>query len=191
MYTQFVSTSHNKQCPIIVAPLSVEPSLVTQKMPAKHSINSFTSRSYWFQITRTNKLNTEICFQWKLHQNDILSSMALPPFVGSWPRLQFRNLIYTGGRTPCTSDQPVSRPLLTHRTTKTDHNEIRKDISEYCITFLAYYLIFYRNVYCISRAVRVYLRISWRMFVIVYWHVVELKTISTTVQFNFATITLP
>jgi hypothetical protein len=46
------------------------------------------------------------------------SSMALQPFVGSWPLLQFRNLFYTDGRTPWTSDHPVAKPLPTHRTTQ-------------------------------------------------------------------------
>jgi hypothetical protein len=45
----------------------------------------------------------------------IHSSVALQPFVGPWPLLQFRNLVYTVGRTPWTSDQPVTRPPSTHR----------------------------------------------------------------------------
>jgi hypothetical protein len=49
------------------------------------------------------------------------SSMALQPFVGPWPLLQFRNLVYTGGRTPWTSDQHVARPLPTQRTTQTQN----------------------------------------------------------------------
>jgi hypothetical protein len=39
---------------------------------------------------------------------------------GSWPRFHFRNL-YTFGRNPWTGDQPVSRPLPTHRTTRTQN----------------------------------------------------------------------
>jgi hypothetical protein len=35
---------------------------------------------------------------------------------GPWPLLQFRNIFYTDGRTPLTSDQPVARPLSIHRT---------------------------------------------------------------------------
>jgi hypothetical protein len=42
-------------------------------------------------------------------------SMALQPFAGAWHLLQFRNLFYTDGRTPWTSDQPVVRPLPTQR----------------------------------------------------------------------------
>jgi hypothetical protein len=49
----------------------------------------------------------------------IYSSMALQPFVGPWPLLQFRNLFYTDSRTPWSSDQSVARPLPTHRTTQT------------------------------------------------------------------------
>jgi hypothetical protein len=48
----------------------------------------------------------------------IESLMALQPFVGPWPLLQFRNLFfYTDGGTPWTGDQPVVRPLPTHGTT--------------------------------------------------------------------------
>jgi hypothetical protein len=49
----------------------------------------------------------------------IHSSMALQPFAGPWSLLQFCDLFYTDGRTPRTSDQPVARPLPTHRTTQT------------------------------------------------------------------------
>jgi hypothetical protein len=33
--------------------------------------------------------------------------MALQPFIGPWPLLQFPNLFYTDGRTPWTGDQSV------------------------------------------------------------------------------------
>jgi hypothetical protein len=56
----------------------------------------------------------------------IHSSMALQPFVGPWPLLQFRNLLYTVGRTPWTGGQPVARPLLTHRTTQTQNERTYK-----------------------------------------------------------------
>jgi hypothetical protein len=42
--------------------------------------------------------------------------MALQPFE-PWPLFQFLNLD-TVGRTPWTGDQPVTRPLHTHRTTR-------------------------------------------------------------------------
>jgi hypothetical protein len=37
-----------------------------------------------------------------------------------WPLFQFLNL-YTVGRTSWTGDQPVARPLPTHRTTRTQN----------------------------------------------------------------------
>jgi hypothetical protein len=54
------------------------------------------------------------------------SSMALQPFVGPWPIVQFRNLFYTDGRTPWTSDQPVAKPLPSHRTKQTQNKRIYK-----------------------------------------------------------------
>jgi hypothetical protein len=53
--------------------------------------------------------------------------MALQPFVGPWPLLQFRNLFYTVGRTPWASDQPVARPLPTHRTAQTQNKHTHTD----------------------------------------------------------------
>jgi hypothetical protein len=39
---------------------------------------------------------------------------------GPWPLFQFLHQ-YTVGRTPWAGDQPVSRPILTHRTTQTEN----------------------------------------------------------------------
>jgi hypothetical protein len=47
--------------------------------------------------------------------------MALQPFFGPWPPLQLRNLFYAVGRTPWTGDQPVARPLPTHRAMQTQN----------------------------------------------------------------------
>jgi hypothetical protein len=47
--------------------------------------------------------------------------MALQPFVGPCPLLQFGNPFYTDAKTPWTSDQPVARPLPTHRSTQTQN----------------------------------------------------------------------
>jgi hypothetical protein len=55
----------------------------------------------------------------------IHSSMALQPFVGNTPVLQFRNLYYTVGRTPWRGDQPVASSLPTHGTKKTQNNAHR------------------------------------------------------------------
>jgi hypothetical protein len=49
----------------------------------------------------------------------IHSSMALQLLVGPWPLFQFRNPIHD--RTLWTEDQPVARPLPTHRTTQTQN----------------------------------------------------------------------
>jgi hypothetical protein len=46
----------------------------------------------------------------------IIIIMALQPFVGLWQLFQLPDSIYTTGRTPWTRDQPVARPLPTHRT---------------------------------------------------------------------------
>jgi hypothetical protein len=46
--------------------------------------------------------------------------MALQPFVLPWPLFQFIDMC-TVGRTPSTGDQPVARPLPTHRTTQTQN----------------------------------------------------------------------
>jgi hypothetical protein len=50
--------------------------------------------------------------------------MELQPFVGPWSPVQFRNLFYTDGRTPWTSDQLVAKPLPKHRTTQTQNKHI-------------------------------------------------------------------
>jgi hypothetical protein len=49
-------------------------------------------------------------------------SVALQPFVGPWPLHQFRDLLYTDGRTPWTGDQAVARPLPTHRAIQKEKN---------------------------------------------------------------------
>jgi hypothetical protein len=65
-----------------------------------------------------SNLSTLPCRFVPLH-SFIHSSVSLQPFVGPWRLLQFRNLFYTDGRTPWTGDQPVARPLPTHKTTQT------------------------------------------------------------------------
>jgi hypothetical protein len=46
---------------------------------------------------------------------------------GLWPLFRFLNL-YTVGRTPCTRNQPVTRPLPTHRTTQTQNKHKQKSM---------------------------------------------------------------
>jgi hypothetical protein len=50
--------------------------------------------------------------------------MVLQPFVGPWPLFQYFK-IYTVGRTPWTVDQPVAKPLSTHRTAQTQNKRIQ------------------------------------------------------------------
>jgi hypothetical protein len=60
---------------------------------------------------------------WPRHQrmySFIHPSMALQPFFGPWPFLQFHILFHTVGRTPWTSDQPDGRPLPTQNNTNTE-----------------------------------------------------------------------
>jgi hypothetical protein len=49
--------------------------------------------------------------------------MALKPFVGPWPVLQFRNYIH--GRIPWTGDQPITRPLPTYGTAQTQNKRMQ------------------------------------------------------------------
>jgi hypothetical protein len=51
----------------------------------------------------------------------IHSSMVPQLFFGPWPLLQFRNLFYSDGTTPWTSDRPISTPLPKHRITQTQN----------------------------------------------------------------------
>jgi hypothetical protein len=46
--------------------------------------------------------------------------MVLQPFVGPWPFFSFL-ILFTVDRSPWTGDQPVARPLPTHRTTQTQN----------------------------------------------------------------------
>jgi hypothetical protein len=63
-----------------------------------------------------------------LSHSFIHSAMVLQPFIGPWPLLQFPYFFYIVGRTPWTSDQPVTRPLPTHRATKTQNKRIQTSI---------------------------------------------------------------
>jgi hypothetical protein len=56
--------------------------------------------------------------------------MILQPVVGPWPLLQFRNLSYTVGRTPWRSDQPVARPLPTHRTRQAQNKRTQTSMTQ-------------------------------------------------------------
>jgi hypothetical protein len=63
---------------------------------------------YWFGVPCTCRIFLQWLFQ---------------PIQG--PGLLFSSMIiFTGGRTPCTSDQPVTRPLPKHRTTQTQNKRV-------------------------------------------------------------------
>jgi hypothetical protein len=81
-----------------------------------HHIRHFSN------ITDTYKVcnNSSIIQTTHLHIF-IQSSMALQLCVGPWLLLHFYNRFYTDGRTPWRSDQPVARPLPTHRKTQTQN----------------------------------------------------------------------
>jgi hypothetical protein len=51
------------------------------------------------------------------------------PFVGPWPTSQVLDL-YTVGSTPWTGDQPITRPLPTHRTTQTQNKRTQTSMPQ-------------------------------------------------------------
>jgi hypothetical protein len=84
-----------------------------QRVTKVHSGRS--SCNFWhLKLTICNNIKTEYLNYFEF----IHSSISLQPYLGPWPLLQFRNRFYTDCRTPWTSDQPVARPLPTHRTTQ-------------------------------------------------------------------------
>jgi hypothetical protein len=76
-------------------------------------------------IPQKTKFTTSIASVFSTHS--FQPSMALQNFIGPWPLLRFPNLFYTGGRTPWTTDQPIARPLPTHRTTQTQTKRIHRN----------------------------------------------------------------
>jgi hypothetical protein len=50
-----------------------------------------------------------------LEQWPFIHQWFYSPFIGPWPLIQIHNLFYTVGRNTWMGDQPVARPLLTHR----------------------------------------------------------------------------
>jgi hypothetical protein len=65
---------------------------------------------------------------WHIH-SFIHSSMALQPFCWALDSSSVSWSFYTVGRTPWTSDQPVARPLLTHRATQTQNKRTHTQTS--------------------------------------------------------------
>jgi hypothetical protein len=83
----------------------------------QHTLGNVMDMSFLLVIAILPLYSVSQCFTFV----SIQSSMTLQPFVGPWPFLQFRDLLYTDGKTPWTGDQPVARPLPTHRTTQTQN----------------------------------------------------------------------
>jgi hypothetical protein len=59
----------------------------------------------------------------------ICLSVALQPFVGSWPLFKFLDF-YTVGRTPWTGDQPVVRPLPKHGAAQTQYKRTQTSMPQ-------------------------------------------------------------
>jgi hypothetical protein len=88
--------------------------------------HSFTLDKPLSHIARIRVGFRRACIRSFIH-SFIHSSMDLQPFGGPWPLPQFLNLFFLHRRrTPWTSDQPVTRPLPTHRVTPTQNKRIHK-----------------------------------------------------------------
>jgi hypothetical protein len=88
----------------------------TEQLEARTVLSSFLFR--WVNYLSLQKVIPPFIGYSLFIHSFINGSTAL---VGPRPLLRFRNLFYTNGRSPWTSDQPVARPLHTHRTTQTRH----------------------------------------------------------------------
>jgi hypothetical protein len=85
-----------------------------------HLISVLSVNGQWgdriYSCVRISETTRRISLEFVRRSSSFIhSSVALQPFVGPLPLLQFRNLFYTDGRAPWTSDQPVARPLPTRR----------------------------------------------------------------------------
>jgi hypothetical protein len=56
--------------------------------------------------------------------------MALPAHSGPRPLIQFRNQVFTDGKTPRKGDQPVARPLSSHTTRQTQNKRIQTSMPQ-------------------------------------------------------------
>jgi hypothetical protein len=79
--------------------------------------SSFTAAHLLPLLTLVFHLSTSPPIHPPIHPSIHLPSYGSTALCGPWPPFQFLNL-YTVGRTPWTGDQPVARPLPTHRTTQ-------------------------------------------------------------------------
>jgi hypothetical protein len=94
---------------------------------AKLVIMKFASAIFYFLYILiyfiNEELNSNFCSDSSIHS---FINGCIQPFIGPWPFLQFRNLCYTDGRTHWMGDQPVARPLPTHRTTQTQNKRTHR-----------------------------------------------------------------
>jgi hypothetical protein len=100
------------------------------QLPQQNVVLLWRSLSLTSQTANYSALQfQEALFTSLLHLlTSVYPAMALQPGVGPWPPLQFRNIFYTVDRTPRTSDQPVARPLPTHRTTQTQNKRTQSSV---------------------------------------------------------------
>jgi hypothetical protein len=101
-----------KQCDLILFKLFNYRSYITRK-------SNYSKFHYRHVMCKGTKTHTPVLML------DIFT-MALPAHSGPWPLIQFLNHFYTDGKTPWTSDEPVTRPLPKHRTTQTQNKRIHK-----------------------------------------------------------------
>jgi hypothetical protein len=93
-------------------------------------LQEIPSHSFYLEINTPNSASKRFCLC-SIMKNYLIIKILLHVCVyspyGPWPFLQFPN-VYTDGRTPLTSDQPVARPLPTHRTTQTQNKRTQTSI---------------------------------------------------------------
>jgi hypothetical protein len=84
-------------------------------IPASTEFGEMDSASSVIAKRNISEWDTDHCY---------FFTMSLPANSGLRPLIQFRNHLFTDGRTPWMSDQPFARPLPKHRTTQTQNKRI-------------------------------------------------------------------
>jgi hypothetical protein len=88
--------------------------------------NLWEGKKFWIEIVRKNEtLLCSVNISAMSYSSVHLLLLWLYSPCGPWPLFQFTNL-YTVGRNPWTGDQPVARPLPTHKTTQTQNKRIHR-----------------------------------------------------------------
>jgi hypothetical protein len=102
--------------------------ILGMKFPTKEKcfqLNNEIFSSATHSIHPSNYISTYLCIYPSIHlpihpSIHLYIHLWLYSPCEPWPLFQFLNL-YTVGRTPWTGEQPVARPLPTHRTTQTQN----------------------------------------------------------------------